>query len=318
MQGFQEFLNRPKMQKFRHIDYTNWAVYVVLILISYQFMYPMLRMLTMSVMSSDDIINPVVNWVPTSLSFGNFATAWGVMNPSVTMVNSIWFSGLLAVCQTLVSATTGFALARFEFPLKKFWFFMILSSFILPLPVMLIPRTMMVFNIQDTLGVQMFGTIWPQTAMALGGQGVFSAILILIFYNFTRMIPTALDEAASIDGASSLQIFYHIILKLSVATLLVVFLFSFVWNWNETIVTQTFMRGTGIPLIPQQLSQFESVFANFAGAAQGAEAGLEQERINEAFRMSGTMISIFPLFVIYLAVQRHFIKGIENTGITGV
>ena len=306
------------LPRLRRVNYGNLAVYIVLILISYQFMYPLLRMISMSIMSSDDIINPAVNWLPTSMSFGNFNVAWNVLNPTETMFNSIWFSALLAFCQTLVSAVTGYALARFDFPFKRLWFFMILMSFILPLPVMLIPRTMMVFNIQNATGIQMFGSIWPQTAMALGGQGVFSAILILIFYNFTKMIPTALDEAASIDGASSFQVFYHIILKLSFATLLVIFLFSFVWNWNETIVTSTFLRGTGINLIPARLAQFEDVFAHFAGAQGGAPEGMEQNLINEAFRMSGTLISIFPLFVLYLIVQRHFIKGIENTGLTGL
>jgi multiple sugar transport system permease protein len=98
---------------------------------------------------------------------------------------------------------------------------------------------MVAFTMQDSLGIQMIGTIWPQTLMAFTGQGVFSAILILIFYNFTRMIPPALDEAAAIDGANAFQTFYHIILKLSVTTILVVFLFAFVWNWNETQITTT-------------------------------------------------------------------------------
>jgi len=311
---------RPILNRLRRVNYINLAVYIVLILISYQFMYPLLRMVTLSVMSRDDVINPVVNWVPSSLSFGNFQTAWTVLNPRTTMWNSIWFSGLLAVSQTLVSATTGYALARFEFPFKKFWFFMIIVSFIIPTPVILIPRTLMAFGIQDISGIQMFGTIWPQTAMALGGQGVFSAILILIFYNFTLMIPPALDEAAAIDGASALQTFYHVILKLSVTTLLVVFLFSFVWNWNETFVTSTFL-GRGLDLIPGQLGRFSSLFDRFAtmGGSGGAqEGGMEALRLTEAYRMSGTLIAITPLLALYLVVQRQFIKGIENTGLTGL
>jgi len=312
-----KIIEHPFVMRLRRLNYVNIAVYIALILISYQFLYPLLRMVSMSMMDSDDIINPAVNWIPTSLSFHNFSNAWRVLNPRTTMWNSIWFSGLLALCQTLVSATTGYALARFEFPFKKFWFFMIIASFILPLPLMMVPRVMMVDTFQRTLDFVLFGTIWPQTALAIGGQGVFSAILILIFYNFTKMIPIALDEAAAIDGASSLQTFYHVILKLSVTTLLVVFLFSFVWNWNETIVTNTFLRGI-LELIPHRLGRFESEFARFAGLATGVGAGLEEMRINEAYRMSGTLIAIFPLFVLYLAVQKQFIKGIENTGLTGL
>jgi len=318
-------MSKTLIEKTKKINFVNLVIYTVLILISYQFMYPLLRMVSMSMMSSDDIINPVVNWIPQSWSFGNFRLAWRVLNPSNTMVNSIWFSGLLSIGQTIIAATTGFALARFDFPFKRFWFVMILISFILPASVVLIPRTMVAMTLQDSFGIQMMGTIWPQTLMAFSGQGIFSAILILIFYNFTRMIPPALDEAAAIDGASAMQTFYHVILKLSVTTLLVVFLFAFVWNWNETQITTTFLRG-GLDLVPTRLSAFESLFDSMAnlgpGAAQavagGAEMGLEQQRLNEAFRMSGTLIAIVPLFVLYLLVQRQFIKGIENTGLTGI
>ena len=310
------------VSRLKKVNYANLAVYVVLILISFQFLYPLLRMLSLALMSEDDIINPVVNWIPQSWSFGNLQTALRVMDPTTTMVNSLWFSGTLAIGQTFVSATTGFALARYKFPFKSFWFAMIIVSFMLPTQVMLIPRTMMAVDAQTALGFQLIGTVWPQILMAVGGQGVYSAILILIFYNFTKMIPPALDEAASIDGASSIQIFYHVILKLSVSTLLVVFLFSFVWNWNETLVTSTFLRDN-IALVPARLQAFESMFSQhampsgMAGSAQDAISP-EMQRINEAFRMAGTFISIIPLFILYMCVQKQFIKGIENTGMTGI
>jgi len=315
----------PRVARLKNINYKNLAVYVILILVSYQFIYPLLRMLSMTLMSEGDIINPVVNWIPQSLSFGNLRTAMNVMDPRVTFFHSMWFSGAQAIGSTLVAAMAGFAFARYEFPLKKFWFFMIIVAFIIPIPVMMVPRTMMFININDTFGVQMIATPWPQLLMAFGGQGVFSTILILIFYNFTKMIPPALDEAAAIDGASSLQIFYHVILKLSVATLLVIFLLSFVWNWNETFITSNFLRPGvhGINLMPSRLQAFEGMFDEHAGPSDGiqgpeGEMGTEAERLNEAFRMSGTLISIIPLFVLYLLVQRHFIKGIENTGLTGL
>jgi len=200
----------------RRLNFANLVVCFVLILISYQFIYPLLRMISLSMMGQEDVINPIVNWIPQSLSFGNFRLAWWVLEPIVTIFNSIWFSGLLALAQTLVAATTGYALARFAFPFKKFWFFMIIVLFILPAPIVLIPQTMMVFSVQQTLGISLIGTAWPQLLMAIGGQGVFSAILILIFYNFTKMIPPALDEAAAIDGANAVQTFWHVILKLSI------------------------------------------------------------------------------------------------------
>ena len=303
------------INRIKKLNYVNIIVYAALALISYQFLYPLLRMVSMSFMSTPDLLNPAVNWVPRTWQLTNMRAALRIMNLSTTMVNSLRFAGTLALGQTFVSALTGYALARFDVRFKKVWFFLILMTFILPMPVLLVPRSMMIINFGTYTGVPILGTVWPQILLAAFGQGMFSAILILIFYNFTKMIPSALDEAASIDGAGALQVFYHIILKLSVTTLLVIFLLSFVWNWNETYVTGLFTRGM-VDLVTTRLADFNSLFAMFA--TQLADLDMEIVRVNEAYRMAGTLVSVSPLFLLYLIVQRQFIKGIENTGITGI
>lgn len=286
------------------------VTYTILISISYIFFYPLLKMISMSIMSPNDIINPEVDWIPEKISFANFKAAWYVLEMPKTLLNSIWYSGTLALFQTIVSALTGFAFARYQFKLKKFWFSMVLISFIIPLPIVLIPRIIIFTSIQSSTGIQLIGTIFPQLFMALFGQGINSAILILIFYNFFRLIPTSLDEAAHIDGATALEVFWHIILKLSVPTIVTVFLFSFVWNWNETYITNTFVRGA-IKLLPIQLSSFDSVFGDLAPKIPG-QANVN--KINEAYKMAATLISIIPLLITYAFAQRQFIAGIENTG----
>lgn len=289
------------------------AVYILLISIAYVFLYPLLRMLSMTFMSTADLINPEVNWVPQNWSITNLRISWNVMNMPNTMFNSLWFSSTLALAQTFVSAMTGFAFARYQFKFKNFWFFMILMSFVIPVPLVLIPRWMMFTTAQNLLGINLIGTIYPQLLMTILGQGVYSAILILIFLNFFKMIPMSLDEAARIDGATSWQVFFHIILKMSAPTIATVFLFSFVWNYNETYITSTFIR-SAMRLMPLQLSIFDSIFASAAGGA-GAPGG--QFRINESFRMAATLITMTPVMIMYIFVQKQFVEGIEKTGITG-
>ncbi|MCL2662190.1 MAG: carbohydrate ABC transporter permease [Oscillospiraceae bacterium] len=293
---------------------TKIVIYVILILVSYQFIYPFMRMISLSLMSSRDIMDPSVTWIPRGASFSNLRVAILTLDLERTLIGSLWFSSVLAICQTVVSAMTGFAFARFEFPGKRFFFIMVLLSFIIPAPVVIIPRMMMFVNLQEAVGTQMIGTPIPQILMTLSGQGIYSAILILISYNFTRMIPRSLDEAAAIDGASPFQIFVHIILRLSISPILVIFLFSFVWNWNESFLTATFLRDN-LPLMPGRLAAFDNLFASY-GQTSGAAVSPEF-RLNEAFRMSGTLIAIMPLLILYLFVQRQFIRGIENAGITG-
>jgi len=292
------------------------TIYVILILISYQFLYPILRMISFSMMSERDIMNPSVTWIPKSMTFNNLRVAALTLNLRETLVGSLWFTLVLSVCQTFVSTLTGYAFARYEFPFKKFWFLMVLMTFIIPLPVVIIPRIMIFTSIQESWGIQMIGTPIPQIVLSLFGQGVYSTVLILISYNFTRMIPQSLDEAAAIDGANPFQIFIHIIMRLSISTILVIFLFSFVWNWNESYLTTMFLRGR-ISLLPQRLVMFDDMFSRFAQSGGGGSGQDAQLRLNEAYKMAGTFISIIPLLTIYLFVQRQFIKGIENAGITG-
>lgn len=288
------------------------AIYFVLICVSFVYLQPIFRMLSMTFMSSKDVIDPSVEWLPKSPSFNNLMVAGKVLDLKTTLVNSLWFSVLLAAAQTIVSAMTGFALSRYQFRFKNVWFIMILLAFIIPIPLLMIPRLMSFISIQNLMGIKLIGTPLPQILMSMFGQGVNSTILILIFYNFFNLIPYSLDEAAMIDGASPRQVFSEIAMKISASTVLVVFLFSFVWNWNETYVTGTLVRGS-IELLPAKLNMFDSAFQTYANAGRGTATF----RINEAYKMSATLISILPLLTLYAFVQRRFIQGIENTGITG-
>jgi multiple sugar transport system permease protein len=292
---------------------TRIVLVAFLISVSYVFLFPLLKMISMSLMSEADLVNPEVDWIPQNLTLRSYRIASRVLELSTTLLNSLWFTFTLATAQTVVSALTAFALARYEFKFRRFWFFMVLVSFIVPVPMVIIPRIMLFVSVQDVTGLKMIGTIWPQLLTTLGGQGVYSAILILIFYNYFRLIPRSLDEAARIDGASSLQVFYHIFLRLSAPTLFTVFLFSFLWNWNETYVTTTFVR-TSMKLLTLQLAVFDSAFERIAGTLPEMSDGA---RINEAYKMAATFISIAPLLALYGFVQRRFIQGIEQTGITG-
>ncbi|NLP34875.1 MAG: carbohydrate ABC transporter permease [Clostridiales bacterium] len=305
-----KFIRMIRARKFQ--TFLKLCIYFVLVCVSFVYLEPILKMISMTFMSTKDVIDPSVDWLPKSPSFNNLKVAGTVLDLKKTLVNSIWFSALLAIAQTIVSALTGFALSRYNFKFKKFWIIMIILAFIIPVPLLMIPRLMLFISTQNFLGFNLIGTPIPQILMALFGQGVNSTILILIFYNFFNLIPYSLDEAAMIDGASPRQIFIQIAMRLSASTVLVVFLFSFVWNWNETYVTGTLVRNS-IELLPAKLNMFDSAFQTYASAGRGSA----QFRLNEAYKMSATLISITPLLILYSFVQKHFIQGIENTGITG-
>lgn len=286
------------------------AIYALLVVVSFLFLEPIFSIVSKTFMSAQDVVDPAVQWLPRGLSLTNLQVAAKVLRLPQTLYNSIGFSSLLAACQVLVSALTGYAFSRYEFRFKRFWFLMMLLAFILPTPVLMIPRLMMFTTAQEALGISLIGTPIPQVLMSLLGQGAFSTVLILIFTNFFNMIPRVLDEAAMIDGASAPQVFFHVTVRLSVSTILVVFLLSFVWNWNETYVTGTLVRSS-IELLPAKLNAFDSQFDSVVSAQGGGF------RLNEAYKMAATLIAILPLVLLYVFVQKKFIQGIENAGITG-
>jgi multiple sugar transport system permease protein len=291
----------------------QFAIYALLITVSYVFLFPLFSMISLAFMSPEDIINPEVDFIPRGLYFGNFLASYNVLDGLKSIFNSLWFSATLAISQTIVSAMTGYAFARYKFAFKNVLFIMILVSFIVPVPIILIPRIMMIVGVQDAIDFTLMGTVIPQIVFSIFGQGVNSAILILIFFNFFRLIPTQLYEAARIDGANAAQQFWHITIKISMSTIVVVFLFSFVWNWNETYVTGLLV-GDGLTLLPMQLGVFDSLFQNRPPEIPG-QGGVA--RISEAYKMAATLITMIPLFIIYIFAQRQFIEGIEQTGITG-
>ncbi len=286
------------------------VIYFILIVVGFVYMEPIFKMIAKSIMSAKDVIDPSVTWVPKKFSLENLKFAAHVLKLNVTLRNSILWSAGLALGQTIIASLTGFAFSRYRFKGRNFWFLMLIVAFIIPVPVLMVPRLMMFVTVQQTLKFQLIGTLWPQYLMAYLGQGVYSTVLVLIFYTSFNMIPRVLDEAAEIDGASALKVFWFIVVKMSGTTILVVFLFSFVWNWNETYMTNSFLRNN-IKLLPEQLALFNSMFD------QNVQAAGVAFKNNAAYKMAGTLISISPLLLLYLFVQRWFIQGIENTGITG-
>jgi len=317
-------------------------IYFTLIAFCYVFMYPILNVLVDSFKTETDIVNPDVKWIPTTLTLKNYKNAMNALWISKivseawvsTLYNSVIFSLITALLETFVSCLAGYAFARFSFKGKGLWFAGLILGFILPTQLLTLPRSMMLRNMingtasaSKILGLTAtnykidaslsFLSTSPIILLTFLGQGVNSSILIFIFFSFFKMIPQSLDEAAQIDGANFLQIFYHIIVKMSVSTILVVFLFAFIWNWNETYALDQLValndNNVGFKSLPQALQQFNRI------VSQGSKmSGIESDKNNGALKSAGIIFSIIPLLVLYAFTQRKFVEGIENTGVTGV
>jgi multiple sugar transport system permease protein len=281
----------------------RFAIYGLLISFSYIYLYPLLFMMINSLKSVDDLINPGVQWIPTALIWENYERAFQVLNLPESLIDSTIYVLKVSISATLSSALIGYGFARFEFPLKKLFFAIMLATFILPQQVTMVAN-MLIFR-----DLEIISSEWAMLLPAMTGQGINAAIYILIFYTFYKTIPGILIESAEVDGAGQLRIFRSIILPLAIPSFVIVFLFSFVWYWNESFITGLYV-GDKVTL-PLWLQAFRASYESiFPPGTPGAE-------LNEAILLAGNMLTILPLLLLYFFGQRLFTESIDKTGITG-
>ena len=133
-------INFAKLKKLKGVAIiSKVAIYFVLICIGFIFLEPIFEMISKAIMTSKDLIDPAISWIPKHATLDNFKNAISTLNIPTSLINSILFSAVLAIAQTAVSAMTGFALSRYTFKGHNFWFVMLILAFILPVPLLTVP-----------------------------------------------------------------------------------------------------------------------------------------------------------------------------------
>ena len=280
--------------------------YFILTGMGFVFLYPLLYMLSVSLMDTEDLVDATVTWIPTHLSFDSFLKAVKTLDFWSGLRDSLIMTVIPAGLQTFTLALAGYGLARYRVPGKKFWMALAVFIFLIPVQVTMIPRFLL-FN-----SYKLIGTVWPVYLISLLGQGVKSSVFLLIYYNFFNSYPKALDEAATIDGAGPLKVFFKIALPMAKPALVLTYLFSFIWIWNDTTQLPQYSTGA-VTTLPMHLQQFVERF-NTRYASVGVSTG---GALNESIRLAGTLLTILPLILLYFLVQKQFVQSIERTGLTG-
>ena len=282
------------------------VLFALTVSICFVFLYPLLTMLSMGLKDGKDLNNPLVNWFPTKLYTGNFQRAWVVMGGFNTIITSSVMFLLIAAVQTFSSMLIAYGFTKFQFPGRAILFALMVATFIIPDHVTFMPRYLLFKE------YGMLRTYLPFLLPAATGSGIRSAIFILIFSQFFRMAPKALDEAAMVDGAGYARMFFTINLPLVIPAIVVVFVFSFVWHWNETYLADLYF-GNAISTMPLLLERFTDNYTKiFPPQTTNPQAAL-----NEGIRMAATFLTILPLLLAYVLVERKLIASLDRAGITG-
>lgn len=309
-------LNKDKVRKYmlgskdREGFLKMFVIYALLICIGFIYLYPIMHMISNSFMSLDDLLDSSIKWIPSSVNLSNYIQAAKSMDFWKSLGQSIIIAGVPTLCNVVSCSLIGYGLARFEFPGKKIILGIIIFSFVLPSQITMIPTYVLYSN----MGI--LGTLWSFILPSILGMGINGPIFILIFYQFFKQVPKVLIEAAQIDGAGYLKSFIRISLPSAIPAIITVTLFSFVWYWNESYLTEMYVHGvmttSGWTTLVIQLDNFASNYSSYATTATNAATSL-----NESINMAGTMLSILPLLLMYFVLQRYFVESIDRTGITG-
>ena len=266
--------------------------YVILIVLAYVMIYPLLWMVGASFKSNAEIFS-TVGLLPKEPVFGAFKAGWegtGRYGFSTYLINSFELV-LPTVLFTVISGVLiGYGFARFDFPLKKFWFAIMLSTLMLPSTVIIIPR----YIYFKQLG--WLDSYMPFWIPALLGCTTFFNYM---FIQFFRGLPLELDESAKLDGCNSFRILIQILLPLCKSAIFSAIVFQFVWIWNDFLNTLIYVSSVVKYPVSLVLRMSMDIATEFDW--------------NQIMAMS--LISILPPVIIFFAAQKYFVEGIATTGI---
>jgi multiple sugar transport system permease protein len=271
--------------------------HLALLLICAGFMIPFAWMLSTSLKPLDQTMANPPKLLPHPAQFENYAEVW--THPRVDFplyTHNTLIICLLAVAGTVVSSSlVAYGFSRIDFKGRGVLFALMLSTMMIPFPVLMVSLFAIYRFIGDHTPLQILGTFRPLWLPYWFG----SAFNIFLLRQFFMTIPNELSEAARIDGCSELGIFLRIILPLARPALLVVSLFTFMATWNDFIGPLVFL---------QRPSQY--TLALGLQAFQSKHGGSEWNLL-----MAASLLVVLPVLILFFLTQKTFIRGIATTGL---
>ncbi len=274
-------------------------VYIMLVGFAFIFLLPFLYMLSNSLKSPIDLYDTTVKWLPHHITFQNFKSAVFVLDYWNRLKTSLIVTILAVFGQVLSCSFIAYGFARFRFKFRDVLFLLVLFSVIVP------PQTLIIPSYINFSKMNMLGTFLPVIVPCFFGMGLNGAIFIFIFRQFYKGLPTDLEDAATIDGCGFLETFWKIIVPTSQTSLLVVFILSFIWHWNDFFEPSMYLIDVSKGTLTMYLEIMETPIA--------MQKYMDQYTI--AVKMACTLLTILPVIIMYILLNRRFIRGIEHSGL---
>lgn len=270
---------------------TTWFKFIILLIFGCLLMAPFAWMVSVGFDRVANITMPFPpRMIPEDPSFFNF----GIVIENGRLLRSYINSGIVTVSSVALAVSAsllaGYAFSKGQFKAKKLLFILVLCTLMIPMEPRLIPLYMM-FN-----SVGLLNTFWPLIL-----PSVINGMLIFLCKQFFDQLPNTLREAAQIDGAGEFRIFFKVYLPLAGPIAATMVILAFIWSWNDFMWPLVVLNNQNLQTVPLYLASFS----------------LENGTSLGGLTMALATVSILPIVVLYLFLQRYIIQSIALSGVKG-
>jgi len=263
--------------------------YAALIVAAVAVLLPFYWMVMSSLKTNNDVFTIPVQWLPDSFVWPNYVDIWRKSEMTTWLRNTLVLSVAVTVLQVVTGSFAAYGFAKIRFPGRNVLFLAYIATIAVPWQSYMIPQ----FVLMSKLGLP--DTLW--SIIALQAFGAFGVFLMKQFY---ESIPDELVDAARIDGMSEFGIYRRIMLPLSVPALASLTLLTLVNTWNDYLGPLLYLRSHNLWTVQIGLKSF-----------------ISQYNAEYALIMTGSVLSVLPIAVIFLLGQRYFVEGVATTGLKG-
>ncbi len=278
--------------------------FLILFGLSVVILYPFLIMLTLAIRPATDLYNPLVVWVPTSLTLENFINVIDLTDYFSALGSTVLINVVSSVLQTIACAVIGYGFARFKFRGKGVLFFLVILTIIIPQQTYAIPGYL------NYRTLHLLDNPLAMYLPAIFGNGIRSGICIFIFRQFFLGMPRELEEAAYIDGYGPAAAFLRVMLPNAGPGVLSVSVLSLVWYWNDYFFASMYFSNANT--VSLNLTKLKDLVWDAAKYVGGSDPYLSAVQLE-----AGCILAILPVLIFYAIIQKKFTESVLSCGIVG-
>jgi ABC-type glycerol-3-phosphate transport system permease component len=286
-------ISSTNIKSAKYIDIGKIFIYAILLIGVFVAIVPFLWMISSSLMNLTEATGRAI--LPASPNFDNYVRAWNEANFSDYFANSMIIAVITVSGQLIFCTLAAYAFASIHFPGKNIIFTVLLTTLMIPEAVVWIPNFITVTWLGRVSPIPWINN-WP----ALTIPFMASAFSIFLLRQFFQQLPSELWDSAQIDGAGHFRYLLQIVIPLSKPPLLTVLLFTFIGSWNSL----------AWPILVTTEPDWRPI-------SYGLLSFLDEAGAQVHLQMAGSVITILPIIIMYLLIQKSFTEGIATTGLKG-